>query len=33
MREGWDTMNIKNEMTVENFNYSNVEKYKKLGVL
>ncbi len=26
MREGWDTMNIKNEMTVENFNYSNVEE-------
>ena len=26
MRESWDTMNIKTEMTVENFNYSNVEK-------
>ena len=26
MRDGWDTMNIKNEMTVENFNYSNVEE-------
>jgi len=26
MRESWYTMNIKNEMTVENFNYSNVEK-------
>lgn len=26
MRESWYTMNIKNEMTVENFNYSNVEE-------
>jgi len=26
MRESWDTMNIKTEMTVENFNYSNVEE-------